>query len=148
MKTWNFLQMQPHPLAFSLAIYMDGKWAQARWETHFPNETKGTNITFLVALHIFEDKVKSKRVLFHCDNAVVVEIINKQTCKCPRVMDLVRPLVLQYMRINTEIKAKHIPGVKNIIADAISGFNTQVFREHAPSADKLPKEIPPFLWQL
>jgi hypothetical protein len=52
------------------------------------------------------------------------------------------------MRINTEIKAKHIPGVKNTIADLISRFNTQMFRENAPSAEKLPTEIPPFLWQL
>jgi hypothetical protein len=63
-------------------------------------------------------------------------------------MDLVRPLVLQCMKLNTEIKAKHIPGVKYMIADAISCFNTQVFREHAPSADKLPTEILPFLCQL
>jgi hypothetical protein len=140
--------------SIGMGIYMDGKWAQARWGKHFPNETRGNNITFLeyfpilVALHIFKDKVKNKRVLFHCDNAAVVEIINKHTCKCPRVMDLVRSLVLQCMKINTEIKAKHIPGIKNIIAYSISRLNTQVFREHAPAAEKLPTEIPPFLWQL
>ena len=99
-------------------------------------------------MHIFSDNMKNKKVLFHCDNAAVVEIINKQTCKCPRVMDLVCPLVFQCMKLNTEIKAIHIPGVKNIIADAISHFHTQVFRINAPSADKLPTVIPPFLWQL
>jgi hypothetical protein len=52
------------------------------------------------------------------------------------------------MKLNTEIKAKHIPVVKNIFADAISRFNTQVFREHAQAADKLPTQITPFLWQL
>ena len=139
--------------SIGMGIYLNGKWAQAKWGTHFPNKIAG-NITFLeyfpilVALHIFGDKVKNKKVLFHCDNAAVVEIINKQTCKCPRVMDLVRPLVLQCMRLNTIIKAKHIPGVKNIIADAISIFNTQIFRSNAPAADRLPTEIPPFLWQL
>ena len=55
-------------------------------------------------------------------------------------MDLVRPLVLQCMRLNTTIKAKHIPGVKNIIADAISRFNTQIFRLNAPAAERLPTE--------
>ena len=140
--------------SIGMGIYMNGKWAQAKWGSHFPNETHGNNITFLeyfpilVALHIFGDNIKNKKVLFHCDNAAVVEIINKQTCKCPRVMDLVRPLVLQCMKLNTEIKAIHIPGVKNIIADAISRFHTQVFRLNAPSADKLPTVIPPFLWQL
>ena len=140
--------------SIGMGIYLNGKWAQARWGTHFPQETSGNNITFLeyfpilVALHIFEDEVRNKKVLFHCDNAAVVEIINNQTCKCPRVMDLVRPLVLQCMRLNTIIKAKHIPGVKNTIADAISRFNTQIFRLNAPEAEKLPTDIPHFLWQL
>ena len=101
--------------SIGMGIYMGGKWAQAKWGTHFPNETANNNITFLeyfpilVALHIFGDKIKNKKVLFHCDNAAVVEIINKQTSKCPRVMDLVRPLVLRCMKLNTIIKAKHRP---------------------------------------
>ena len=48
----------------------------------------------------------------------VVEMINQQTSKCPRVMDLVRPLVLRCMELNTEIKAKHIKGIVNSITDA------------------------------
>ena len=47
----------------------------------------------------------------------VVEIINQQTSKCPRVMDLVCPLVLRCMELNTEIKAKHIKGVNHSIDD-------------------------------
>jgi hypothetical protein len=140
--------------SIGMGIYMGGKWAQAKWGTHFPNETATNNITFLeyfpilVALHIFSEKIQNKKIMFHCDNAAVVEIINKQTSKCPRVMDLVRPLVLKCMKLNTIIKAKHIPGVKNIVADAISRFNTQVFRLNTPAADRLLTEIPPFLWQL
>ena len=78
----------------------------------------------------------------------VVEIINQQTSKCPRVMDLVRPLVLHCMEINTEIKAQHIKGVDNSIADTISRYYMQVFRNLAPHADPQPAMIPPFLWQL
>ena len=101
--------------SIGMGIYLGGKWAQAKWGTHFPNETSSNNITFLeyfpilVALHIFSDKIKNKKVLFHCDNAAVVEIISKQTCKCPRVMDLVCPLVLQCMKLNREIKAIPFP---------------------------------------
>ena len=51
-----------------MGIYIGGKWAQAKWGTHFPNETANNNITFLeyfsilVALHIFGDKIKNKKV--------------------------------------------------------------------------------------
>ena len=63
-------------------------------------------------------------------------------------MDLVRPLVLRCMELNTEIKAKHIKGIDNSIADAISRYNMQAFRNLAPHADPHPTLIPPFLWQL
>ena len=140
--------------SIGMGIYMNGKWTQAKWGDNFKEETKGNNITFLeyfpilVALHMFGNEIKNKKVMFHCDNAAVVEIINKQTSKCPRVMDLVRPLVLKCMELNTVIRAKHIKGVNNTIADAISRFNTQIFREHAPLADLLPTPIPPNLWLL
>jgi hypothetical protein len=63
-------------------------------------------------------------------------------------MDLVRPLVLQCMKLNTIIRAEHIPGIHNTIADSISRFKMQEFRSHAPTAALLPTEIPPFVWQL
>ena len=33
--------------SISMGIYLNGKWAQAKWGTHFANETPGNNITFL-----------------------------------------------------------------------------------------------------
>ena len=33
--------------SIGMGIYLDGKWAQAKWGTHFPNGTAGNNITFL-----------------------------------------------------------------------------------------------------
>ena len=140
--------------SIGMGIYLKGKWAQAKWGDHFKAETEGNNITFLeyfpilVALHLFGEEVRNKKVLFHCDNAAVVEIINQQTSRCPRVMNLVRPLVLKCMELNTVIRAKHIKGEHNIIADALSRFNTQVFREHAPLADLQPTAIPTNLWLL
>ena len=140
--------------SIGLGIYFNGKWAQAKWGDHFKQESDSNNITFLelfpilVSLHLFGNSIKNKKVLFHCDNMAVVEIINQQTSKCPRVMDLVRPLVLRCMELNTEIKAKHIRGVDNSIADAISRYFMQIFRKLAPQADPQPTMIPPFLWKL
>ena len=137
-----------------MAIYMNGKWAQARWGENFKNECKNNNITFLeyfpilVSIHIFEKTLANKKILFHCDNEAVVEIINSQSSKCPRVMDLVRPFVLKCLQLNTIIKAQHIKGTENSIADAISRFNMQLFRELAPEAEENPQPIPQHLWML
>ena len=102
--------------SIGMGIYFKGKWAQAKWGEFFKEEANRNNITFLeffpilVALHLFGEELKNKRVVFHCDNIAVVEIINQQTCKCPRVIYLVSPMVLRCTELNTEIKAKHIKG--------------------------------------
>ena len=49
-------------------------------------------------------------------------------------MKLVRYFVLVCLRDNVAIKAKHIPGVQNNIADALSRSQMARFRHLAPSA--------------
>ena len=84
--------------SIGLRIFMHNKWAQEKLGAHFKNECDNSNITILeyfpilVSTHIFEYNFTNKKVLFPCDNEAVVEILNGQTSKCPRVMDLVRPL--------------------------------------------------------
>ena len=135
-------------------VFMDNQWANGKWGQHFSKECTSNNITFLeyfpilAALHMFQEQLANKKVIFHCDNSAVVEIINSQTSKCPRVMDLVRPFVLKCLQINVLIRAQHIKGEKNTIADALSRFDMQLFRELAPRASPQPVHIPQHLWQL
>jgi len=87
--------------------------------------------------------LSGKRLQFWCDNESVVAIINSGHSKAPRVMDLVRFLVLISMKHNFLVRARHVPGAKNGIADALSRFQVQRFRELAPNADQSPCTIPP-----
>ena len=63
-------------------------------------------------------------------------------------MDLVRFLVLISMKHNFLVRARHVPGVNNEIADALSRFQVQRFRELAPGADQAPCTIPPLFMTL
>ena len=47
------------------------------------------------------------------------------------------------MKHNFLVRARHVPGVHNEIADALSRFQVQRFRELAPGADQTPCTIPP-----
>ena len=58
-------------------------------------------------------------------------------------MDLVRFLVLISMKHNFLVRARHVPGVNNEIADALSRFQVQRFRELTPGADQTPCIILP-----
>ena len=84
-----------------------------------------------------------KRLQFCCDNESVVAIINSGHSNAPRVMDLVRFLVLISMKHNLLVRARHVPGVDNGIVDALSRFQVKRFRDLAPNADRTPCFIPP-----
>ena len=112
-----------------------------------------SDITFLelfpvvVALQLWGQKLKNKKLLFNIDNQAVVTIINKKSSKSTRVMSLVRKLVFVTLRYNILVKPQHISGSLNLIADALSRCNWQRFRQLAPTADQEPEVIPGHLWE-
>ena len=52
------------------------------------------------------------------------------------------------MKHNFFVRARHVPGVRNDIADALSRFQDARFRAAAPTADRIPCTIPPSLMTL
>ena len=129
-------------------IYFGGKWAHACWLTSWQNSDILSDITFLepfpevVALNIWGTDLKNKKILFHIDNMSVVIIINKKSSKSPRIMTLVRKLVLACLDYNILLKVEHISGHLNCVADSLSRFNFQKFKTLCPTADERPCQIP------
>ena len=135
--------------------YLNGKWFQGRWPPHLLiDKHKGISIEWqelfpiVIACALWYPHFCGKRLQFWCDNESVVAIINSGHSKAPRVMDLVRFLVLISMKYNFLVRACHVPGTSNGIADALSRFQVQRFRELAPNADQSPCIIPPSLMTL
>ena len=89
-----------------------------------------------------------KTVLFRCDNQAVVHIINSRTSKDHNVMGLMRCLHFIAAQFNLLITAKHVPGIDNDLADALSRDNLPFFFDHFPQATRLPSPIPPTLLDL
>lgn len=65
---------------------------------------------------------------FHGDNLGVVQVINRITASSPPVIRLLQHLVLRCLQLNVFIHAVHLPGVENVIADALSRFQWERFR--------------------
>ena len=85
-------------------------------------------------------------ILFFTNNEALVHEINRQTCKDKSLMAFVRKLVSICLHYNILFKAKHIPGVRNEMADALSRLQVRTFRRLAPPhMDSLPTEIPQYL---
>ena len=60
-------------------------------------------------------------------------------------MHLLHHLLLSTVRWGFTLTAAHVPGVENKIADAISRFRWQEFRQLAPEAHSFPCLIPQLL---
>ena len=92
----------------------------------YPQDWQLLDITVLelypifVLVSMFGEKLKNSTVIFHCDNMAVCYIINKLTSKHKFVMTIVRQLVWVLVKYNIDLKAKHVPGVDNIMCDRIS----------------------------
>lgn len=130
------------------AVFYAGHWAFFPWPESWRSDDLMRDITFLelvpivLALHLFEHELCLKMIMFHTDNKALVTIINKKSSKSKRVMQLIRPLVLHTMLWDMQVKACHISGRNNCIADAISRKQWERMRKEAPTADMEPLEIP------
>ncbi|XP_071111170.1 uncharacterized protein [Haliotis cracherodii] len=108
--------------------YMQGKWFNGAWPPQWVTDGTTRDLTLLelfpitLAIQIWGKQLANKKVLFYCDNQAVVTIINKQSTKAPRVMSLLRQLILQCLRYNIMFKAKYVCSTANTIADALSWF--------------------------
>ena len=122
-------------------------WAYGTW----PDAWKAQNICFLeffpivVALSTWSSELRNKRVLFFTDNESVVHVINKQTTKDTKMLALLRTMVLICLRNNIFFRARHIQGVKNVLADSLSRLQVDKFRTVSQGMDPTPTPLPSYL---
>ena len=87
-----------------------------------------------------------RSVCFLSDNMAVVCILNSRTSKDPWIMHLLRCILMSAAFFGFTFCAQHVPGAINHIADALSRFQWQRFRQLAPLAQALPVVIPQSVW--
>lgn len=134
--------------------YFQGEWCAAEWPVAWREKGFCGNLALLelfpiiVALEIWGQRFLNKRICFMCDNMGVVQAVNRQTANSPPVIVLLRRLVLKCLMLNAHVTARHVPGVENCLADSLSRFQWDRFRELAPGAEHNGILCPEFLWRL
>ena len=76
--------------------------------------------TVLVAAEKWHDQWFRKDIVVYSDNSTTVNLINNGSTKHPQLMKLVRRLHLLALKGNFNVKARHIPGVQNVVPDYLS----------------------------
>ena len=111
--------------------FFRNRWFQGRWPPELMlKDNEQLSMTFL------------ELCFFNWDNEATVHIINKGRSKVQPVMRLMRRLTWCAASGNFIIIAKHIPGINNNIADALSRFQVSRFRQLAPGAALKPCQCP------
>ena len=103
---------------------LQGQWFQGRWPLFWQKYHIAIKELFpiVLALRLWPNSLKDQRLLVLCHNEAVVHVINNQTSKDKDLMSLIRQLTVALMNNNLILRAKHVPGKLNIIADALSRF--------------------------
>ena len=129
------------------AIY-DDAWIQGSWDrwTVMPSIDYRELFAIVAAAHTWGNNWVGKRIVFVTDNLPITQIWDKGSTPSPDVMSLIRDLFLVAARVGFSVSLKHIAGVSNPIADALSRFQGQLFRELHPQANREPTEVPPQAW--
>jgi hypothetical protein len=130
--------------SWGCGAFVHSSWFQLKW----PESFQGLHITIkellpiVMAAAIWGEQWQNKSVLCRCDNLAAVHIINSGTSSDAHALTLLRCLHFITAKFNIILSAVHLPGVDNVLADALSRDNLAYFLLHNPQASPLPSLIP------
>ena len=165
LPTWNGVGMMasllPAEYAGEITSDASGSWgcgafsSSGEWfQLELPEAWGSVHITVkellpvVIGVALWGEQWQGKAIRCWCDNAAVVAILQSGTSKDDRVMHLMRSLFFFLASYNVVVGGRHIPGVENGAADALSRNNAAAFLSQVPAARREPTVIPAELLRL
>jgi hypothetical protein len=115
-------------------MYYQGDWAYINWQQDWP-AASNLHINYKETLAIVAAAIKwaplwaNHKVIIYTDSTTAKALINKGTTRNKYVMPALRDLFWLSVAFNFELKAVHIAGHQNTIADTISRLDTKSWPE-------------------
>ena len=106
-----------------------GGWIQGSYfHFRFPEEVIEADhhinilelLVVMVALKLWAGKVALRRVTLHCDNLASVHTLNSGRTRDPIMLHILREIAFICTQVNCHIRAVHLPGMENRLADRLS----------------------------
>ena len=97
-------------------------WLQIEWPASWADVSIAPKelAPIVFAALVFGRDLQNHHVLFQSDNSTVVAALQQDTCRDPRVMQLLRMLHFVAAHYSFTFTSAHLPGRCNTLADAIS----------------------------
>ncbi len=129
--------------------YWNGRWFQVRWDdvpgTAEWNIMPKELLPIVVAAVVWGSQWKAGLVRARCDNMSVVAAIGSGNCREKRSMHLLRCLAMIEATLALSVRAEHIKGVDNTVADALSrndaGRACVLMQGAAEEPSAIPREL-------
>ena len=122
--------------------YWNGAWFSHQWPEHLQHHSIEWKELYAIvmACEAWGSHWSRTHILFHCDNKAVVQIWDTGLSRSSQLMSLVRSLFFIAAKHNT-VMIRHIPGLDNSIADALSRLQLSQFRNRR-QIQPLPPPLP------
>ena len=132
----------------------DRNWFWGQWERNFirkntPSKAYLELYAVCIGVYIWAERFRNLRLMLHCDNISVVEMINQTASKCKRCMRLIHLIVLKCLEFNFRLYSVYVKSAKNDLADSLSRLQFDRFKKLTENkrmqlhAEPLPKQLWP-----
>ena len=156
----NFIQSEPVTSA-SLKLFTDAsntgfgavygsEWFSLAWSPSLSELHINAQELFAIvaAVYTWGEGWQNRQILFFTDNLVITQVWRTGTSSNPIIMKLVRNLFFFSATRNINILMKHIPGLSNCLADALSRLQVSKFRKLHKTASNIPARVPSEIWTI
>lgn len=162
LQSWNGTAFFPLPVP-SVHIYSDASgtfgcgalwqgqsaWLQLQWPPDWapvsisPKEL----VPIVLATAVWGHRWEGHHVCFHCDNEAVVQVLNSHSSREPLMAHLLRCYFFYAAYFKFSHSAKHVPGIQNSAADALSRGNMLKFISLFPQGKRsaIPQQVKDFV---
>ena len=124
-----------------------GQWFQVQWPESWAriNIAAKEMVPVVISVAIWGQEWARQQVLVRSDNMAVVYALTAGTARDPLLMHLLRCLHFFIAKHQIGIEARHVAGIHNTAADALSRNKTKVFFDSTPQACREAARVPSFL---
>ena len=139
----------------SFGCILGSQWQQQYWEKEFIKKynpsIENLELYALVAGVITWEncsQLNNARVVVHCNNQAVVNMINGMTSSCKNCMRLLRILILSNLKANRRLTARFVWSKDNGLVDALSRGQWDRFRALGLNMNSVPTPTSPQVWPM
>ena len=134
-------------------VFWQSHWFQQPWESQeaLTSQCIATKemLPILLSCAIWGKHWHGKHIQFQSGNEAVITALDTKSCKDTSLIHMLHCLFFFSGTLLLFIyTARHIPGIDNTLADALSCNNATLFLSKVPNVDKTPIHIPQELMEL